>query len=72
MQLGQGKYQRRIQATMMDNTSALGVEIADDKERTKTLLSSMGIPVPEETPVDTFEEASEAAEATGYPVVVKP
>ncbi len=72
VQLGQGKYQRRIQATMMDNTSALGVEIADDKERTKTLLSSMGIPVPEGTPVNTFEEALEAAEATGYPVVVKP
>src|SRR6056297_587053 len=27
VQLGQGKYQRRIQATIIDNTSALGVEI---------------------------------------------
>lgn len=32
VQLGQGARQRRIQATLMDNTSALGVEIADDKE----------------------------------------
>jgi len=72
VQLGQGKHQRRIQATLMDNTSALGVEIADDKERTKNLLSSMGIPVPEGTPVDTFEEALEEAEAIGYPVVIKP
>ena len=72
VQLGQGKYQRRIQATIMDNTSALGVEIADEKERTKTLLSSMGIPVPEGILVDTFDEAIAAAESMGYPVVVKP
>ena len=72
VQLGEGKYQRRIQATMMDNTSALGVEIADDKERTKTLLSSMGIPVPEGVTVYTVKEAIAAAKSIGYPVVVKP
>jgi len=72
VQLGQGKYQRRIQATMMDNTSALGVEIADDKESTKKLLSSMGIPVPEGLAVQTAEEALESAKEIGFPVVVKP
>lgn len=46
VQLGEGVHQRRIQATMMDNTSALGVELADDKAGTKDLLASMGIPVP--------------------------
>ena len=72
VQLGQGVRQRRIQATIMDNTSALGVEIADDKENAKKLLSSMGIPVPEGRSVRTADEASKAAEAIGYPVVVKP
>lgn len=72
VQLGQGKYQRRIQATMMDSTSALGVEIADDKERTKELLFTRGIPVPEGRSVRSLEEALETAGSIGYPVVVKP
>lgn len=72
VQLGQGIHQRRIQATIMDNTSALGVEIADDKESTKRLLSSMGIPVPEGLSVQSKYEAIKAAETIGYPVVVKP
>ena len=72
VQLGHGVHQRRIQATIMDNTSALGVAIADDKESTKKLLHSMGIPVPEGRAVRTAEEAVQAAEAIGFPVVVKP
>jgi cyanophycin synthetase len=72
VQLGQGKYQRRIEATLMDNTSALGVEIAHDKERTKSILSSIGIPVPQGYSADTVEEAIEVANSVGYPVVVKP
>lgn len=56
VQLGQGRYQRRIQATLMDNTSALGVEIADDKARTKSILSSMGIPVAKGLTVDNEED----------------
>ncbi len=72
VQLGQGIHQRRIQATLMDNTSAIGVEIADDKERTKKLLSSMGIPVPEGRSVETVDEALKVAETIGYPVVIKP
>ncbi len=72
VQLGQGVFQRRVQATMMDDTSALGVEIADDKSSTKRLLSSMGIPVPEGITVSSPDQAIEAAENLGYPVVIKP
>ncbi len=72
VQLGHGVYQRRIQATMMDNTSALGVEIADDKERAKEILSSMGVPVPRGYSVRDLEEAERVADRIGYPVVVKP
>ncbi|MFC2168792.1 cyanophycin synthetase [Acidobacteriota bacterium] len=72
VQLGFGIRQRRFQATIIDSTSAIGVEIADDKKRTKELLSRMGIPVPEGFAVNTLPEALEAAEWIGYPVVIKP
>lgn len=72
VQLGQGKYQRRIQATIMDSTSALGVEIASDKALTKSLLSSMGIPVAQGVSVESEHEILQAAELLGYPLVVKP
>ena len=72
VQLGQGINQRRMQATIMDRTSALGVEIADDKASTKKLLSSMGIPVPDGATVFSLNEAFYAAKTIGYPVVVKP
>jgi cyanophycin synthetase len=72
VQLGWGAEQRRIQATMSGRTSALGVEIADDKFLTKTLLSRAGIPVPEGSVVDSLQEALAAAKGIGFPVTVKP
>jgi cyanophycin synthetase len=72
VQLGHGSKQRRIQATMTDRTSALGVEIADEKFRTKELLMRAGIPTPEGAVVDSLEEAARVAEDLGYPVAVKP
>ncbi|MCK4717210.1 MAG: cyanophycin synthetase, partial [Thermoplasmata archaeon] len=72
VQLGHGMYQRRIQATLMDNTSAIGVEIADDKEQTKEILESVGVLVPKGHAFKELESAIEFAEDVGYPVVVKP
>jgi cyanophycin synthetase len=72
VQLGQGVNQRRIQASIIDSTSAIGVEIADDKQRTKEILSTMGIPVPEGYEVETLEEARIKADEIGYPVTIKP
>ncbi len=72
VQLGHGVRQRHIQATMTDRTSALGVEIADEKFRTKALLRESGIPVPEGVLVDSLQAATIAAEDIGYPVAVKP
>src|SRR5207245_11627182 len=46
VQLGQGKYQQRIRATMTSRTSALGVDIAGDKKLTTLLLYYAGLPVP--------------------------
>ena len=72
VQLGYGSKQRRIQATMSDRTSALAVEIADEKFRTKELLRRAGIPAPEGAITETLGEATRAAEHRGYPVAVKP
>ena len=43
-----------------------------DKDLTKSLLAGCGVPVPEGRIVESAEEAWEAAEEIGLPVVVKP
>ena len=72
VQLGYGSMQRRIRATMTDRTSAIGVEIADEKFRTKELLRQAGIPTPEGVIVESLEMAAHGADNIGYPVTVKP
>ena len=72
VQLGYGKHRRYIQAAMTDRTSATAVELVQDKEYTKTLLSRVGIPVPEGRVVRAAAEAVAAMHELGAPVVVKP
>jgi cyanophycin synthetase len=72
VQLGHGRNLRRIQATMTDFTSAIGVEIAQDKEDTKRVLSNIGLPVPRGETARTPDEAVEIAEELGFPVILKP
>ncbi|MGJ7495806.1 cyanophycin synthetase [Variovorax sp. RT4R15] len=72
VQLGYGANQQRIWTAETDYTSAIGESIASDKELTKSLLASCGVPVPEGQVVATAAEAWEAAEDIGLPVVVKP
>jgi cyanophycin synthetase len=47
VQLGYGIAQRRIWTAETDQTSAIAEEIASDKDLTKSLLKSCGVPVPE-------------------------
>ena len=72
VQFGWGAKQRRIWAAEVDNTSAVSESIAQDKDLTKRLLQSAGVPVPIGRPVDTVDDAWEAALEVGLPVVVKP
>ena len=72
VQLGHGKFQRRIQATITSETRHTAVEIASDKRLTNQILSDLGLPVPRQVKVYDAEEAVAEAEALGYPVVVKP
>ncbi|WP_447988179.1 cyanophycin synthetase [Achromobacter spanius] len=72
VQFGWGSKQRRIQAAETDLTSAISESIAQDKDLTKMLLDAAGVPVPMGRSVTSAEEAWEAAQALGGPVVVKP
>ncbi|MFC5513819.1 cyanophycin synthetase [Massilia jejuensis] len=72
VQLGHGAAQRRIWTAETDQTSAIGESIASDKDLTKTLLSSCGVPVPEGALVRSADAAWEEARDIGLPVVVKP
>lgn len=72
VQLGQGIRSRRIWTAETDLTSAIGETISRDKDLTKSLLQACGVPVPEGRIVGSPEDAWEAAEDIGLPVVVKP
>ena len=72
VQLGYGASQHRIWTAETDRTSAIAEGIAHDKDLTKSLLASCGVPVPEGQIVASAEEAWEAAQDIGLPVVVKP
>ncbi|TAN13555.1 MAG: cyanophycin synthetase [Burkholderiaceae bacterium] len=72
VRFGWGRKQRYIQAAEIDRTSAIAESIAQDKDLTKKLLYAAGVPVPMGRPVGNVEEAWAAAQALGFPVVVKP
>ena len=72
VQLGYGAKQRRIWTAETDSTSAIAETISRDKDLTKGLLASAGVPTPEGRTVTSPDDAWEAAQDIGLPVVVKP
>ena len=72
VQLGYGARMRRIWTAETDLTSAIAEGISRDKDLTKQLLQACGVPVPQGRLVDSIEDAWEAAQEIGLPVVVKP
>lgn len=73
IQLGYGVHQKKVQATLTNQTGILGVELACDKEGTKAELEEAGIPVPRGTVIHYLDELAEAIEKVGgYPIVIKP
>lgn len=72
VQLGHGRYQKRLQATITSETQHIAVELASDKEETNHILGDLGLPVPRQALVYRLRRAIQAAERIGYPVVLKP
>lgn len=72
IQLGYGCKQRRIDATITDNTSCIAVDLASDKQKTRELLSKASIPVPEGRIIYDLSQLQDAINEIGYPLVMKP
>lgn len=72
IQLGTGRHLKRIQATITERTSCIGVDIACDKELTKQMLDLAAIPVPYGGVAYTEEEAVKQFREIEQAVVVKP
>lgn len=72
VQLGYGKNQKRIQATIASTTSSIAVELACDKEGTKEILDNAAIPVPKGYITRDIEDLERFINRLGYPIVIKP
>ena len=72
LRLGQGRRRRLVWAALADSTGAVGVDVAGDKQLTRTLLDAAGIPVPPGGVAATAEEALALFAELGPPVVIKP
>jgi cyanophycin synthetase len=70
--LGHGCNQRMIRAAVASSTSAIAVELAQDKNTTKNILQKGRIPVPEGAVVRNIEDLHSAINQFGFPLVVKP
>ena len=72
LQLGLGKQQQRVWTAETGQTPLLAENIAQDKDWTRQLLETVGVPVPQGRVVVSREDAWDAAQEIGLPVVVKP
>jgi cyanophycin synthetase len=72
LRLGQGRHQRLVCAALTSQSSAVGVDIAADKNLSKQMLAAAGIPVPDGIAAWSADEAAEAARQLGGQVVIKP
>lgn len=72
LRLGTGFKQKFVQATITSQTSQLAVENACDKQATKFILESCGVPVPKGEVVSSTKEIFQAAKRLGFPLVIKP
>lgn len=72
IRLGFGHRQHDIHASNTDLDSPALAELVSDKAKTIARLSEGGLPVPQQRVVQRADAAVAAAEALGYPVVVKP
>src|SRR4051794_9021571 len=57
VQLGYGHHQKRISASETPLTSAIAVEICQEKPLTNCLLRAVGVPVPEGDTARSVDEA---------------
>ncbi|MDN7126957.1 hypothetical protein J6J08_06150 [Pseudidiomarina sp. 1APR75-33.1] len=71
-QFGHGRQSAWLEHTFTENSANLSVRIARNKSDTAIRLRQMCLPVAPHHEVANVNEALQAAQALGYPVVVKP
>lgn len=72
VQLGHGRFFRRLFESTPDDEKMLARNIAQNKQFTNDVLRDVGLPVPHQIVVQDAQGATEAAKRLGYPVVLKP
>ncbi|MCC6943613.1 MAG: hypothetical protein IT335_03490 [Thermomicrobiales bacterium] len=72
IELGDGKWRRRIWGSQTNRTSAINEAISHHKPTANAYLRSAGLPVPQGTIVRSVDDAIDAARHIGYPIVLKP
>jgi cyanophycin synthetase len=72
LRLGYGCHRRLVWAALTSQTSAVGVDIAADKQLAKQLLADAGVPVAPGVVAWSGPEAQAALAEIGGPVVIKP
>jgi cyanophycin synthetase len=72
IQLGWGSEAQRFDSSFTGRTSNLAARLARNKWLASQLLAKAGLPVPACMPVGAIEQALQAAQQLGWPVVVKP
>ncbi|MBO9657274.1 MAG: cyanophycin synthetase [Chitinophagaceae bacterium] len=72
LQLGYGCNSRKICAALTDDTCAMAVDLAGDKQLTRAALEANKIPVPKGTCISSEEELMSAITEIGFPIVIKP
>lgn len=72
IRIGQGAAAQILAAGATEATSKLGGDLAGEKNLTYRLLVERGLPVARQMTVYSAEEAVQAAQEIGYPVVLKP
>lgn len=72
LELGYGKYAKKVEASITQATSCISVDICRDKVLSKRMLEESGIPVPLGGVANNGHEALEVACGIGYPVALKP
>jgi len=72
VQLGTGRYLKRIRATIPSTSGNIAVETADDKHLTNRVLADAGVPVPRTIMTDRLEEVLSFQQELADAVVIKP
>lgn len=72
IQLGYGTRQQLINTTITGKTASIAVDIAADKNLTKTILKNASVPVADGFVADSDAQLNDAVSELGFPLVIKP